>query len=112
MQHPQVAEHVIKIDNEGKRTVGGHMLAKRMGLHKGASDMFIAWPTEQYSGLWLEIKPDGWKGPSGKKQKLHIECQLNFIAKMNLKGYFAKMVVGVDQALAAVTSYLKGGECI
>jgi len=82
-----------------------------MGLHKGASDLFIAWPTLKYYGLWLEIKPDGWKGPSGKKQKLHVENQLNFIAKMNLKGYFAKMVVGVDQALDAIKLYLKGGEC-
>lgn len=111
LQHPHVSEHVIKIDNEGKRTIGGHILAKRMGLHKGASDLFIAWPTLKYYGLWLEIKPDGWRGPSGKKQKLHHECQTNFIAKMNLKGYFAKMVVGVDQALDAIKLYLKGGEC-
>lgn len=110
-QHPEVFKHIIKIDNEGVRTIGGHVLATRMGLHKGASDLFIAWPTTKYFGLWLEIKPDGWKGPSGKKQKLHIENQTQFIEKMKLKGYFGKMVTGVDQALLVINSYLKGGEC-
>jgi hypothetical protein len=107
-QYPRVSEHVIKIDNEGKRSVGGHMLARRMGLHKGASDLFIAWPTPKYYGLWIEVKPDGWKGPYGRKAKEHFESQLNFIARMNLRGYFAKMIVGVDEGIDTISSYLKG----
>ncbi len=106
-QHPDVAQHVVKIDNEGKRTIGGHILAKRMGLHKGASDLFIAWPTNDYHGLWLELKSDIWKGAYGKKAKLHLEEQMNFIEKMNVRGYYAKLVVGVDQAIDAIKGYLK-----
>lgn len=84
------------------------MLAKRMGLHKGASDLFIAWPTSRYYGLWLEIKPDKWKGAQGKKMKLHLDDQLNFISRMNLVGYFAKLVVGVDEAMETINGYVKG----
>jgi hypothetical protein len=107
-QHPHIFDHIIKIDNEGIRSIAGHVLAKKMGLHKGASDLFIAWPTIKYYGMWLEIKRDGWKGPSGKKQKEHHEAQLNFIDRMNIKGYFAKLAVGVDEGILAISEYLKG----
>ncbi len=79
-----------------------------MGLHKGASDLFIAWVTEHYPGCWIEIKPDGWKGPHGKKAKIHHENQMNFIAKMKKQGYFAQMCVGVDECIAAIKTFLKG----
>lgn len=105
-QHQEVFEHIVKIDNEGKRSVGGHVLSKRMGLHKGASDLFIAWPTEKYAGLWVEIKPDKWRGAFGVKAKLHLENQMKFIDKMNKRGYLAKLVVGTDQGIDAIKSYL------
>ncbi len=107
-QHPMVAEHIVKIDNEGKRSVGGHILAIRMGLHKGASDLFIAWPTLKYYGLWLEIKPDQWKGPQGKKAKLHHAEQAAFIEKMKARGYHGDFAIGVDEGMQKIQGYLKG----
>lgn len=107
-QYPRVYEHVIKIDNEGIRTISGHVFAVKMGLHLGASDLFIAWPSFDYHGLWVEVKPDEWKGPSGKKQRDHHERQMHFIEKMNQKGYFAKMVVGVDEGIEVIQTYLQG----
>jgi len=105
-QHPEVSQYVVKIDNEGKRSVGGHMLALRMGLHKGASDLFIAWPTDKYHGLWLEIKSDVWRGAQGKKAKLHYETQLNFIEKMKAVGFYGEIGAGVDQCIKIISDYL------
>jgi hypothetical protein len=116
MQHPYLVDFLVKIDNEGKRKTivrngktipVGLFLAKRMGLRPKASDLFIAWPTLNHYGLWLEIKPDGWKGPRGKKEKEHIEGQLNFLSRMRLKGYEGKLVVGVDEGIKAIKDYLK-----
>lgn len=106
LQHPLVFQHLVKIQNEGKHTVGGFMLALRMGLHQGASDLFIAWPTSKYPGLWMEIKPDKWKGPFGKKQLKHHESQMEFINKMNARGYFAKMIIGTDEGIDLIKFYL------
>jgi len=107
LQHPLIAKHIVKIDNEGKRSVGMHMLSLRMGLHKGASDLFIAWPTKKYHGLWLELKPDGWKGAQGKKATLHFDCQLEFIEKMKLVGYQGDVGVGFEKSVEIIKNYLK-----
>jgi hypothetical protein len=107
LQHRHVFEHVIKIDNEGIRSIQGHKRAVHMGLHKGASDLFIAWPTLKHYGLFMEIKPDGWKGPRNKKEAERIEEQLYFIGKMNKKGYYAKLIVGIDQGINLIQRYLK-----
>lgn len=106
-QYPEPYNYLVKIDNEGKRTVGGHVLAKRMGLHTGASDLFLAWPTIRHYGLWMEIKHDKWKGPASKKERLHYENQLEFLSKMSRRGYFSCFVVGVDQAIDAFNTYFK-----
>lgn len=108
VQNPTVYKHVVKIDNEGKRTIGGHILAKKMGLHTGASDLFIAWPTKTHPGLWLEIKKDGWRGAYGKKEKLHLESQIRFLDTMKAAGYAGHLVVGVDEGIKAIRTYLKG----
>lgn len=107
LQHPTIYKHLVKIDNEGKRTVGMHMLSKRMGLHVGASDLFLGFPTKKYPGLWMEIKPDGWKPPTGKKAKMHIDNQKHFLEKMAAVGYFTCFIVGVDEGINAFKTYLK-----
>jgi len=82
------------------------MLAKRMGLRAGASDLFLSYPTKKYPGLWMEIKPDGWKGPQGKKAKIHHDRQLEFLEKQKEVGYSTCLVIGVDQGINALKQYL------
>lgn len=106
LQYPQVHQHLVMINNDGKRTAGGHVLARKMGLHKGASDIFLAWPTEKYHGLWVELKKDKWKGAYGIKEKRHHEFQSHFIEKMKLIGYQAAFAVGVDEAIRVITEYM------
>lgn len=115
-QWPFLDDYLIKIDNEGARKIIerngkkipiGHISAKRAGLKPKASDLFIAWPTIEYCGLWMEIKPDGWAGAKGKKEKEHVEGQLKFQAMMRAVGFQTAWCVGVDQGISAMKSYMK-----
>lgn len=103
----EVRKRVIKIDNEGSRN---NALAVVLGLHPGASDLFIAWPTRHYAGLWLEIKRPNYKvTPSGRE---HYDRQVNFIKLMRESGYWADMGIGIDECMAIVENYLNETPCI
>lgn len=97
---------VVKIDNEGKRSTWGHSLAIKLGLKRGASDWFIAYPSNGYSGLWIEFKKEGWKGPSGKKEKEHVQRQIDFIQEMRSQGYAAEICIGFDESIKCIKDYL------
>lgn len=106
LQHPSVRLHTIKIDNEGRHTPAGYAIRKACGLHKGASDLFIAWPTLKFCGLWLEIKPDGWTGPRNRIETERVKLQKDFLYKMITKGYDGAFVCGVDEGINAIKTYL------
>ena len=106
LQYPEVGKHLVKIDNEGRRSFVGHDLAIKQGLHIGASDLFIAWPCNGYPGAWIELKRDKWKLVPSEEE--HVTRQKMFLEKMRLAGYFTAFCVGIDEALAAVSLYLKG----
>jgi len=97
---------VVKIPNEGKRTIGGHQRMIREGMQVGASDLFIAWPTYDFYGLWMEVKPDGWSGPKSKKEKDRVALQKAFLDKMKYVGYQGEFVIGVDEGIHAIKHYL------
>ncbi len=104
LQHPVISEHVVMIGNEGKRSIIGHRIAKRMGMHVGASDLFIAYPRQPYAGLWLEVKPDGWT--KSKTNKVRLQNQWDFIHKMRDAGYWADMGVGFDHCIDIINRYI------
>jgi hypothetical protein len=106
LQHPEVRDYVVKIDNEGKRSYGGHAIAKSLGLHAGASDLLIAYPYQGYAGLWLEVKPEDWKPYQTAKKTL--ERQMEFLDKMRGAGYMAELGAGVDECIRIAQTYLKG----
>ena len=92
LQYPVMRSHVIKIDNEG---LTSRARAVSLGLHIKASDYFIAWPTLDYYGLWLEVKPDKWK-PNSKQKREHAEGQKAFGENMTQRGYQFAYCVGID----------------
>ena len=104
LQYPIAGKHIIMIGNEGKRSIAGHQIAKKMGLHKYASDLFIAYPSNGSPGLWLELKRENWKLVASNKK--HTEGQLEFLNKMSLVGYATAMAIGFDEAVKVVKSYL------
>jgi len=101
LQFPDVYSQVIKIDNEG---VSHRANAVSLGLHVGASDYFLAWPTIEYYGCWLEIKPDGWKLNKSKQE--HHDRQMAFGEKMRQVGYAFYFCVGIDEMMQATKDYL------
>ena len=103
--HPLARKLIIRIGNEGRHTVIGHSINKKLGLNKGASDLFLPINNGKYNGLFIEVKKDGWKC-SGKKETEHIDEQLNFISLMKIQGYWGEIIVGCNEGIECIKKYL------
>lgn len=97
-QYPIIAEHTLHIGNERKSTPYAGYIMKRMGVLKGASDLFIAWPVEHYHGLFIELK-----SKIGKPTK----SQLDFMQKMKRVGYRTAICYGAQEVIDTITEYLR-----
>lgn len=106
LKYPNLYETVIGIFNEGNRSRSTNRLLPRLGLRKGASDLFFALPNNGYHGLWMEIKKDNWKYTASQKE--HIENQTKFLNQMINLGYMGRMVIGVDEGIALLNEYMRG----
>jgi hypothetical protein len=72
------------------------------GFVKGTSDLFIAAPVGEYSGMWLEMKDKN-------KQYKHVEeNQRIFLRDMLAAGYYATWAAGFENAQREVNDYMKG----
>ena len=98
LQHPKLVPYTMHIGNERKSTYFAGYIMKRMGVLKGASDLFMAWPCGGYHGLWIEVK---------SKEGKPTQEQLDFIDRMNGVGYYATVCYGAEQVIRAVQSYLR-----
>ena len=102
-QHPRIATHTMHIGNERKAShFMGYML-KRMGVLKGASDIFMAWPNGGYHGLFIEVKSLRGRPTAD---------QLAFIERMNSVGYLALVCYGAEEVICTMKEYIgyQGGE--
>jgi hypothetical protein len=97
-QYPEVAECTMHIGNERKASYYAGYIMKRMGVLKGASDLFMAWPNGGYHGLFIEIK--SLKGKPTPEQ-------LAFIQRMVDKGYYACICYGADEVIKTMKYYLR-----
>jgi len=98
LQYPEVAKHTIYITNERKQSPRMGALFKRKGLLPGASDLFIAWPSANFHGLFLELKT---------KVGIVSPTQKEFLQRMDAKGYCARVARGADEAIEVIKEYLK-----
>lgn len=105
LAYPKLHDAVIKIHNEGQRSRSTNRLLPRLGLRAGASDCFFALPSKRYHGLFMEVKKDGWKLTAAQKE--HVDRQLRFIDQMNVNGYLARMIVGIDEGIALLNEYAR-----
>jgi len=106
--HPVLKDYYLKNNNEGKRTEAQGWNLKLMGLRSGVSDLFIAYPTNRYHGLWLEVKRNIIYSPSQKKNDTWI-AQQEWIDRMNDIGYFATFCFGWEDGKRIVEEYF--GDC-
>ena len=81
---------------EGKRL-------KAAGVLKGVPDVFLAIPTGNYHGLWIEMKRND------KKAKLSAD-QMEILTLLQNRGYAVAVCYGADQAIELIEMYLDGGE--
>lgn len=105
--HHLLQRFVVKTNNEGKRTeIQGRNL-KLMGLHPGASDLFIAYPNRSRTkaGLWLEVKRNMHYPPSARKSETWI-AEEEFIADMRTVGFAGEMCYGWIDGKRIVEEYL------
>jgi len=101
---PHYAPFLIHIPNEGMvRSANGSHIGKvlkrrRMGVKAGTSDYFLAYPTSQHCGLWLELKR-----PGGTVR----HDQLDFLRHMGKQGYMIAVAWGAIAAMAAVQACIE-----
>ena len=97
LQHPKIAEYTLHIGNERKASYYAGYIMKRMGVLKGASDLFMAWPNGGYHGLFIEIKSKIGK-PTPE--------QLAFLERMKNVGYKTAVCYGADEVISTMQEYL------
>jgi len=96
---PLIKDICIHIPNEGKRSPRIGAKLKRQGMKAGVSDIFIAYPTKRYHGLWIELKR--------KKRYRCTKEQQIWIDRMNELGYFACFAFGWEHAKDIIENYLQ-----
>lgn len=94
---------IFSIPNEAKRSILECQRLKSMGLRPGVSDLFIAYPTSVYHGLFIEMKAK--KKGSNNYNKPTSE-QLLFCDDMWTQGYAAVICNGSDMAINVTQMYL------
>jgi hypothetical protein len=97
----------VHVPNEGKRSMAGHMQAKRDGMMVGFPDLLLYAPGGRH-GL-LEIKKPGWKAPREPKTGTAPTsawkawaARLTVYEALTSRGHPVAVVTSVDEAVAAV----------
>lgn len=71
----------------------------REGVKKGVPDVVFAYPTEEYSGLFIEFK-------RRKGSKVSDE-QRDMINRLRCSGYKAEVCYGCDEGILTLKAYLR-----
>lgn len=96
-QHPNIALHTLHIGNERKASYYAGYIMKRMGVLKGASDLFMAWPCGGFHGLFIEVKSK--IGRPSAEQKA-------FLQRMREVGYRAEICYGAEEVINTMKEYI------
>jgi hypothetical protein len=82
---------------------------QRLGLHKGASDLLIAYPVGRYHGLFIEMKrPRDHFRDNASAERAVSDDQRIFLTSMADVGYFTAVCYGFDEAKTVTERYLRG----
>jgi hypothetical protein len=88
----------VKLTGDARERAIAMNAWKREGFKAGASDYFLAVPTAQHGGLWLEMKRTQGAVTSAE--------QVTFQMRMREAGYSCALAKGFEQARAAIMEYL------
>lgn len=98
--YPTISDHLIRIENEGKRSWYVGKQAKKEGLKAGVSDLFLAYPKVPFYGLWIELKRND-------RRAVITEAQLLWLERMKNIGYQAHVAYGADDAIEKIKYYMR-----
>lgn len=71
----------------------------KMGAKKGVPDIFLPVVTNDYAGLWIELKRRGNAGRVTDEQKQWLQALAG-------EGYYACVCMGSDAAIGVIEEYL------
>ena len=96
---------VFAIPNGGSRNIIEATKFVGTGTRSGVPDIFVAWPTKQYSGLFIELKIEK------RRKEKHGGCskdQLKWIDFLSSAGYAVKICYSWTEARDTLIAYLEG----
>nr|WP_246128725.1 VRR-NUC domain-containing protein [Pleionea sediminis] len=94
-------DYLFHVPNGGGRSKAEAGILKSLGVKAGVSDLVLAIPTTEYSGLYLEMKP-----PKLYPSRVS-ETQKQWKERMNRVGYFCDIAYGSIQAQKIIADYLR-----
>lgn len=104
----------IPCNTESKKTRYEQFKFKQTGGYRGILDLFIPYPSNGYSGLFIELKIEGTKlfkkdgQPFAGAKGVHISNQCNEIKRLRELGYYANFGIGFDHTKAMIDAYFLG----
>lgn len=87
------------IPNGGSRNVLEARNLQRQGVTMGVPDLFLAYPSAGYHGLFIELK-----SASGQLRY----AQKEWLERLNNKGYLAVVAYSLDEAINITKNYIDG----
>jgi hypothetical protein len=93
-----------------KLSIGQAVKMKALQDGSAYPDFFLAKPVGKYSGLYLEIKKEGFdlfqkRNPIAFANQ-HIANQNDCLKKLQEAGYYAEFAIGEDECIKIITMYL------
>lgn len=108
LRHPDVLFH-SDFGSGVKLTMGQAVRQKRLnGGRRAWPDLFIAYPSKGFHGLFIELKKDGTriKKKNGEWASDHIAEQAAVLNELASAGYITDFAVGYEKAIAIIEDYL------
>ncbi len=96
LQYPKYANRYLRFEVKQSSKIQQAIL-KAEGNKAGTSDIFIAIPSDDFCGLWLEVKAD--KGRMS-------DNQIDFQDEME-PDYYCRTGKGIDECISIVTEYME-----
>lgn len=95
---PDLSDDLHHFANERRCSIQQGRTLKRMGVKKGVSDFFLAYPINGKCGLWVELK----EGSKVTKE------QLEFGERKRSRGYDFSVTYGFEATKECILAYLQG----
>jgi len=101
----KLIDALYAIPNGGKRGLREAVRLKAQGVKAGVSDAHLPIPSNNYHGLWIELKKPKVKGQ--KTPPKVSDSQKGWLITVEKLGHKALVAYGVDEAREAIKEYLR-----